>query len=175
MRVIFTGPPGSGKSSVFNHFEKDYFYSTSPEVAREWIDWFKKHEPYNLPWNNREYFQSLIETHQIKAWIKNGDSKKVPLIFDRGLPDEVGYRKFLGMECPQRLLDNCQKYRYDKVFYFPFWEEIYTQDETRIETVEQAEEIDMLLREGYAACGYELIEVPKESITERIVFIINNL
>lgn len=173
MKIVFTGPPGSGKSSVFKYFENHKFYFTAPEVARDWIDWFKAHEPYNLPWNNREYFQQLIETHQVKAWIERSDyNKDSPVIFDRALPDEIGYRCYLKMDVPERLQKACkEKYRYDKVFYFPYWDEIYMSDETRVETKEEAQKIDSALRFGYLECGYELIEVPKGTIEERIDFI----
>ena len=41
----------------------------------------------------------------------------------------------------------------------PFWKEIYTKDNQRLESIDEAMIIDKSLREVYQSYGYELIEL----------------
>jgi predicted ATPase len=168
-RIVLTGPPCSGKSSIIHSLElkgKKIVH----EVAREEISYFQKYEPHKLPWENRDFFQQHLETMELKNFINNKDA-----IFDRGLVDQIAYRKYFSIpECEKLLLNN-SIYKYDKVFFLPFWEEIYQQDEQRIETKEEALKIEKLLVDAYTSFGYNLIFVPKTTIDERVSFILKNV
>ena len=58
---------------------------------------------------------------------------------------------------------------------FSPWEEIYTSDNERYETFEQAIAINTFLEKAYQKIGYELILVPFGSIEDRTNFILNSL
>jgi len=160
-RILFTGTCGAGKSSVF---DKIYHIDKIPEVAREWLALISNEE-LRLTYD-RDFIQNLIEITEIKNFVNNAHG-----IFDRGLVDEVAYRRFFKMEVPDVLRERCVKYRYDKVFLFPYWEEIYQTDHIRQESKEEAIQIHNLIVEAYTEFGYKLIEVPKFSTKERLLFI----
>lgn len=67
-----------------------------------------------------------------------------------------------------------EKYRYNStVFLFPPWQEIYCHDTERKQTFAQAIETWEAVRQGYSECGYFVIDVPKISVEERALFILN--
>lgn len=181
MRVVITGPPGCGKSSVIEYIEDNQYHDFStpcsddkafklvPEVARNTFAFLEEYEPEKM--NDFPYRQGLLETLQLKNWVDNPHA-----IFDRGLPDEFAYRCFFGIKDNSLIWEKCRKHKYDKVFLFPFWSEIYKNDEIRKETLEEAEKIHDLLWHAYNASGYkEIVEVPKLSVEERVKFIYDNL
>jgi len=185
MRAVITGGAGSGKSSLLKAFNTymayndDYRFTLVHEPAREWISHFQKYDESKLPWNNRNFFQNLVEVLALKNWVKHdntmGDPNNFTYIYDRGLVDELMYRDYFSMEFSESHYQNCLKYKYDKVFILPFWKEIFEKDDQRIETEEQAELQEQLLKDAYYKCGYEIIEVPKLSVKERVEFITSNL
>jgi predicted ATPase len=59
------------------------------------------------------------------------------------------------------------------VFIFPPWEAIYRTDDARWEPFETAVKVHESLVSTYSSLGYELIEVPRKSVEERVEFILN--
>ena len=82
---------------------------------------------------------------------------------------------YIGDSYPEKFIAACEKYKYDQIFLLPPWEKIYTSDETRYETFEDASEIHTFLVDTYKKYGYDLHEVPKTTVEERYAFIINRL
>jgi predicted ATPase len=164
MRYVITGGPGSGKSSLLRELSVGNHSNFVPEIARDLFKILNKYEPEKL--KDRAFVQNYIETTHIKNWVENPFG-----IFDRGLPDEIGYRKFFGEPISENLKKNCRNLRYDKVFFLPFWEEIFINDEQRKETLEQAKTLEMLISLAYEDVGYELIIVPKISVYDRVSFV----
>jgi len=189
-KICFTGSLGAGKTSVFEGMNLGDILKI-PEVARYWLDFTNRNalKHYRSP----DFFQQLIEIHHIENLIKfddklrsrkaynthqfQGEPTKDYLvgIFDRTLPDEIAYRNFFNQEVPETLIADCNRYRVDKVFIFPYWAEIYKNDKVRIETPAEAEHLDKLIIEAYKLVGYEPIIVPKTSIEERIAFIYDKI
>ena len=62
-----------------------------------------------------------------------------------------------------------------KVFIMPIWTSIYTNDQERKESIEEAKTIDYNLRKAYRNLGFELIEVPLTAIEERAKFILTEI
>ena len=62
-----------------------------------------------------------------------------------------------------------------EVFILPPWKEIYVSDEARYENYEQSVLIHNHLVETYTKYGYQLIEVPKDSLDNRILFILDKI
>ncbi|MEO6305471.1 MAG: ATP-binding protein [Bacteroidia bacterium] len=177
-KFVFTGPPCSGKSSVFEKM-KELFpqWQFVEEVARQELKFLREFEPHKLPWDDREFFQKYVETLQLKNIVNNEQNKNfsVPCIYDRSMIDEIAYRQFFGMEPSDYSSSNCKKYRYNKIFYFPLWEEIYKIDSERVEPLEEAKKIDSLLIKSYQDLEYQLTTVPKITVKERIDFIIQHI
>ncbi|HKJ42862.1 MAG TPA: AAA family ATPase, partial [Sunxiuqinia sp.] len=81
-----------------------------------------------------------------------------------------------GFHRPKMLIEKASEYRYSPIVYVaPPWKEIYQQDEIRHETYAEACRIHNYICETYLELGYQLIELPKASIDERVQFIINDM
>ena len=95
--------------------------------------------------------------------------------FDRSLVDELGYRKHYGVDIPKEFYNKILEIRYDKVFFFPPWREIYKKDKVRVEDFDLAEAISKSIYEGYGIAKYDVIVMPKISVEERVKFILDNI
>lgn len=167
LKVVLTGAAGAGKSSVCDVLQ-DKGYNIVTEVARELISHYQKNSPEFLPQNNRDVFQTNLEEKHIRNWLSNNQG-----FFDRSLVDEIAYRQYYYKEVPTELIDKCKKYRYDMVFMFPPWREIYKTDSVRKESFELSSEIYEQLLDAYKLLDYEPVIVPKIGIEERTKFILN--
>ena len=168
-KVVFTGVAGAGKTTILDEFEK-IGYKVVDESARKLIKYYQENDQSKLPWNNRELFQSIVENDQLQKYLNNDNC-----IFDRCMVDEIAYRRYNGMEVSENLKETISTHRYDKVFIFPFWKDIYKQDSERTETPEEAEALFNYLMKGYTESGYNPIIVPTGPIEYRTEFIIDRL
>lgn len=166
-KIVLTGSPGTGKTSVCEKLN-DMGYNVIEEPARSLIEYYKKKYPQYLPWNNREYFQKSVEKKSIDNYNKNG-------FFDRSIVDEIGFRKYYNCNIPKELIYYCSKYRYDQIFIFRPWKEIFVNDNIRKENFEDCIKLDKYLYDGYKQFNYKLISVTKDSIDNRIDFILNKI
>lgn len=62
-----------------------------------------------------------------------------------------------------------------KVFILPPWKEIYQTDSERKQTWEEAIFTFTKMKETYLKYDYKLIEVPQDTIQNRVNFILNNI
>ena len=171
-RIVLTGGPGTGKSSVIDLLSEKGF-NIIPEPARTLIEFYQKNSPHlhpKLSKENRLLFQQAIEDITIQNFHNNKKG-----FFDRSILDEIGYRKRYEIEINKALDYAAKTYRYDKVFIFPFWKEIYKIDDVRHETSEEAELIGKFLHITYVNYGYSPIIVPKMDVENRVDFILKNI
>ena len=172
--VLLTGGPGAGKTSVLNELEKQG-HVVVREVAREIIKSQRINGGNATHQGNRCVYLELMLKHSIIDFTQLLNNNKY-CFFDRGIPDLYSYaRRFCKMaimEADQAVRD----YRYNpRVFIFPPWEEIYHPDAERQQNFVEAVETYQAVKKAHQICGYELIEVPKVSIADRVTFILNNL
>ena len=97
------------------------------------------------------------------------------VFIDRGIPDVLAYMHYIGDSYPSTFDNACKEHKYAKIFILPPWEEIYISDDARYENFEQAKLINSHLIETYHNYGYELIEVPKDTMDNRILFILEEI
>lgn len=173
-RILITGGPGSGKSSVIKKLEANGHYclhevsrEVTAEAQREGIDQLFLEDPFLFSFKLLEARVSQFHESEI--------SSENHIFIDRGIPDVIAYMDYFGTGYPAAFAEACTKYKYEKVFLFPPWEEIYVTDNERYETFEQAKIIHSYLQKTYLGFGYEPIELPKNSIEQRCDFILNNL
>ena len=83
--------------------------------------------------------------------------------------------KFIGGDYPDNFEIACQINKYSKIFVLPPWQEIYVADNERYESYEQAEAIHHHLVNTYHFYGYQLIEVPKDTIENRVFHILEHI
>ena len=171
-KVIITGAPGTGKTAVIQQLS-ELGYPCYPEVARHLISLHLKTGKRILPWTNNLEFSKLVLE---KTMVNIHDSEQYPLcFFDRGLPDTLAYLKSDNIIETLNIPETTRKINYfSKVFYTPFWEEIYTTDSERRESKEKALEIEYYLISTYKELGFELIALPKTDIISRSKFILDN-
>lgn len=167
-RVVFTGSAGTGKSTLINMLRNEYTIVDEPATIL--ITQFSKESPEKLPWNNRDIFQLEVENKCRKDWRENLNA-----IYDRSIVDEIGFRKFYKRDVPQNLIDDCKKLRYDEVFFFEPWEEIYKITDVRVEPFSTASKISTPIYQEYKNFGYNPIIVPKTSPELRRDFILNHI
>ena len=171
-RIVLTGGPGSGKTSVIESLEK-LGYNIRPEPARLLIEEYKQNSPHLLPSvskENRVLFAKTIEDLSIKNFNDN-----ISGFFDRSILDEIGYRLRYNINISNELELAAKDLRYKTVFIFPFWQEIFKTDDIRHETADEAKILFEFLYKAYTKYGYSPIIVPKMSVEERVKFILNNI
>ncbi len=103
------------------------------------------------------------------------DSTGDLIFFDRGVADVLAYMDLFDQEYDSYFTDICHNIPYDAVFILPPWEDIFSLDEGRFEDFDEALKIYDHLRERYIFFGHKPIIVPKDTIENRIGFILSQL
>ncbi|MCF4118622.1 AAA family ATPase [Rhodovulum sulfidophilum] len=99
-----------------------------------------------------------------------------PVIFDRGIPDILGYLTLCSLPVPRHVATAAKAARYNRrVFLAPFWDEIFTQDTERKQSQTETEATCAVMFETYIALGYEIIELPRTDIARRADFVCEQL
>ena len=89
-----------------------------------------------------------------------------------GVPDVAGYLKVCGLPVPAQIEQAARDFRYyRRVFIAPPWPEIFANDAERKQTPEEAEATYRAMVEVYSALGYELVELPRVPLAERVAFL----
>lgn len=173
-KIVITGGPGTGKSSVIKHLEHQG-HSCLHEVSREITAEAQKQGISQLFLEKPILFSELLLEARIKQFEQASASEKKLVFLDRGLPDVVAYMDYFSTQYPKKFIQACESRIYDHIFLLPPWEEIYETDNERYESFEQAQIIHNYLKKAYISYGYQPIEVPRTSIEERGQFILNKL
>ncbi|MGN6500574.1 MAG: AAA family ATPase, partial [Tsuneonella sp.] len=100
-----------------------------------------------------------------------GAAGREPVVFDRGLPDVVGFLEVSGLPVSHAIDAACRTMRYDgPVLRAPAWQDIYRQDEQRIQTYSEAAASDHAVTAAWRRYGYEVVDLPLASVAERLAF-----
>ena len=170
-RVVITGGPSTGKTCLVNTLNTKG-YSTFNEVAREIIKDQLSIKSDKVPWKDVTGFSKLVLNKQVNHFNKALNDLT---FYDRGIPDIIGYMNNANKVLFDELITHSKNLRYTHVFILPPWEEIYTTDNERRESFEEAMKLYKLIYQAYFSLKYEPIVVPKVDIEERIKFILNTL
>ena len=172
--IVIIGGPGTGKSTIIDGLIKQDF-CCYPEISRQVTLEAKKQGIEQLFLENPLLFSELLLEGR-KNQFKNAVDETHNIVFiDRGIPDVLAYMHYIGDSYPIHFDLACRENLYTKIFILPPWEEIYQSDEARYENFEQAKLIHNHLVETYKNYGYEPIEVPKETLANRILFILDEI
>lgn len=167
---VITGGPGSGKSTLIDALASLGF-TTMPEAGRAIIRDQSAIDGIALPWNDPRAFAELMLSWELRSH-RAARGAGGPAIFDRGVPDIVGYLRFCGLPVPPHLDKAARIFRYNRmVFVAPPWPEIFGQDGERKQTWQEAEATYKAMVEAYPAYGYELVPLPLASVDERAAFV----
>ena len=172
--IVIIGGPGSGKTSIINKLIAKG-YCCYPEISRQVTLKAKADGIDQLFLTNPILFSEMLLDGRIQQF-QNAQNEKHKIVFiDRGIPDVLAYMKFIGDDYPENFELACRENKYSKIFVLPPWEEIYVSDNERYESYEQAQEIHNHLVDTYKSYGYNLIEVPKETVENRVLHILDKL
>ncbi|MFB4320212.1 AAA family ATPase [Actinomadura sp. 21ATH] len=172
--VVFTGGPGSGKSTLIDLLAGDG-YARSEEAGRGVIRDQVAIGGRALPWADRELFAELMLSWELRSY-GMAEAAAGTVLFDRGLPDVVGYLRLEGLPVPDHVAEAARRFRYHRrVFVAPPWPEIYERDVERRQSPEVAERTHASMVETYEEYGYELVTLPRVPVGERARFVRDHL
>ncbi len=172
--IVITGGPGTGKTTIIDALIEQG-YACFPEISRQVTLEAKKQGIEQLFLEKPLLFSELLLEGRRKQHQQATEDIAELVFLDRGIPDILAYMHYIGDSYPAFFDHACREHQYSKIFVLPPWEEIYESDEARYENFEQAKLIFDHLLETYQKYGYELIEVPRGTVEERIQFILSQL
>ena len=167
---VLTGAPGAGKTTLLDAARLKG-WSIGREAARAVIQVQTLIDGPALQWRYPARFAELmldrdIQTHE---QLSTGSG---PALGDRGIPDLIAYGRMLNLVDTAHFVRAAQIYRYEtEALFAPPWRDIYADDAERIEGWEHAQRIYGPLCEAYEEMGYEIVELPKAPVKERLRFI----
>src|ERR1700689_434643 len=122
-----TGGPGSGKSTLINALA-GCGLDTMPEAGRAIIQDQLAIGGQALPWSDRRAFAELMLSWEMRSY-RTALTLTGPVIFDRGVPDVLGYMRLSGLSVPSHVTKAVEIFRYhQRVFIAPPWPEIFAAD-----------------------------------------------
>jgi len=172
-KYIITGAPGTGKTAIIDTLKKEG-HSCAEEISRTIIIEQIANGGDALPWKNLATFsQQVIALRKLQH--TNAPQGRTHF-FDRGIIDVIAYLKHDKLAVNNEIMEMVKQFPYNKtVFYTPIWAEIYTNDNERKEDIITAKNIENVLLTTYQSFGYNLVEVPKLTVNERIAFILSKI
>ena len=172
--IVVTGGPGSGKTCLIEALAARG-HAVAPEAGRAVIRRQQGIEGQGLPWRDRALFSELMLDRELEAHARSATTD-ARVFHDRGLPDVVGYLTLCGLPVPAHTDRAAREFRYHRqVFIAPVWPEIFAQDAERRQDLDEARRTHDVMAEVYPAYGYDLIELPRATTSERVAFVLARL
>lgn len=170
--IVITGGPGAGKSTLLDHLRRHHGLNVVEEGGRAIIREQLARGGDALPWANRDAFCREMFEHALTTRARALDAGG-QWLFDRGLPDVLGYARLCGLAPPERLERAAREQRYGStVFLAPAWEAIYRNDAERRQDFAEAQRTAAVMAEVYEDLGYRVLELPLGSLEDRATFIL---
>lgn len=170
---LLTGTFGSGKSTLLENLQLRGLRGVV-EPARPILAQQRSIQGNGLPKKDPRLFVELMLSRMLDAY-QQSDVLPGPILFDRGIPDILGYAALFGFEFPPG--ENAARlFRYNpQVFIAPAWEQIYRTDDERTLPFPLARGFGDDLRAIYERLGYTLIDLPCSSVEERADSILHHI
>lgn len=173
-KIVITGSPGTGKTVIIETLLRRGCICF-PEISRTVTLEARAQGIAQLFLEDGLLFSRKLLERRIRQFCEAETYPGKTVFLDRGIPDILAYMDYAGEAYPPSFTEACKKYRYNRVFFLPLWEEIYTTDSERYENFQQATVIDRYLKKTYRTYGYDYIEVPVGNVYQRVDFIMNRL
>lgn len=170
---VVTGGPGAGKTTLIEALAQVGF-AVAAEAGRAVIKEQQAMGGRALPSVDPLAFARAMLARDLAAHDAHRTAT-APVFFDRGIPDVVGYLRLEGLAVPDDVQSAARTRRYARVFICPHWPDIYVTDAERRQTHEVAARTSEAMVETYGGLGYDLVEVPRASVPQRLQFILRVL
>lgn len=168
--VLVTGGPGSGKSTLIEALASTGL-SRMREGGRSIIRDQVAIGGSALPWGDRLAFAELMLAWDMRSY-GEAQAHVGPVLFDRGIPDVIGYLELSGLPVRPHVRRAAEIHRYRRqAFIAPPWPEIFAQDAERKQSFAEAEATYRALVAAYAGLSYELVQLPLAPLSERVSFV----
>ncbi|MBP0582015.1 AAA family ATPase [Labrys sp. LIt4] len=172
--VVLTGGPGSGKTTLISALAGEGL-RTMPEAGRAIIQDQVAIGGDALPWADRAAFANLMLAADMRSY-REAQAAEGLVVFDRGIPDVIGYLELCGLPVPEPARKAATLCRYRRqVFIAPPWPAIYAGDAERKQSPEEAQATHEAMMRVYASLGYELVPLPLVPVAERAAFVLRVL
>jgi predicted ATPase len=170
-RAVLTGGPGAGKTTLLHALAKEGL-KVVDESARAVIQERRKQglSPRPPPLD----FASEILRRDAESY-ELAQSAPGWTVYDRGAIEAIAGVHALDPVSPAELRQLLRRYQVDRVFILPPWPSIYTTDEERDQTVEEAALVYERVRSWYQSVGYSLVELPHCSVAQRVSLVLHAL
>lgn len=166
---VVTGGPGSGKTTLIDALAA-VGVATSAEVGRAVIREQVEAGGDALPWADRMAFADAMIARELTAR-DAALALGVPVVLDRGAPDVAGFLRLSSLPVPPAVDRAARHARYNpRVFLTPWWPDIFRTDAERRQTPAEAEATEAAMRATYTRYGYDVVELPRASVAERVAF-----
>ena len=168
---VITGGPSSGKTTTINLLRERGFAIAHEHASEIIAEELAKGRTLLEVRADGEWFQEEILTRQLEdeATLKEDETS----FLDRGVPDGLGYERYLKLTPNPALHLASQQARYRKVFLLECLP--VKIDWNRHEDAQVQQEIHDAIRATYLELGFDLIDVPALSAEERVEFILEHL
>lgn len=172
--VVITGGPGSGKTTLIEALAAAG-HAVMPEAGRQVIREQIAAGGQGVPWADRSLFAELMLAQDLRSH-EAALARTGLVFFDRGIPDIAGYLALCRLPLSETVEHAAQTRRYRRtVFIAPPWPEIFGQDAERKQDLAEARRTYEAMAATYPRYGYDLLELPRASVAERVAFVIGRL
>ena len=180
-KIVITGGPSTGKTSVIHHLEKlgftclhEVIRLMTLEKKEEEIETVFKTNPIVSVSDPKEFNQRILDA-RIEQYTSVANTVEENIFFDRGIPDVLAYMDCFDQTYDTAFGEACKNHTYDAVFILPPWKEIHISDNERFESYEESILVHECLFNCYTRFGYVVQVVPQMSVGKRVTYILDHL